>query len=115
MVIGRGDVYWADLGEPGDSTPGKRRPVLVVQADEYNASRIATVLIAIVTSNLAVADWPGNVLLTAAAAGLPKDSAVNVSQLVTMNRYELVERAGQVPADVMQEVDAGLARVLGLP
>lgn len=113
-MIGRGDLYWVDLGPAVGSQPAKRRPVLVVQSDDYNRSRLATTLVASVTSNLALADMPGNVLLTAASTGLPKDSVVNVTQLVTLDKFELVELAGRVPADVMQRVTEGLRRVIGI-
>lgn len=113
-MIGRSEVYWADLGEPVGSRPAKRRPVLVVQSDSYNGSRIATVLAAVVTSNTALAAMPGNVFLPAAATGLPRDSVVNVTALVTLNKTDLAERAGELPPNLMQEVDRGLRRVLGL-
>ena len=88
--------------------------MLVIQADTYNASRLATVLAAVVTSNTALAAMPGNAFLPAAATGLPKDSVANVTALVTLNKSDLGERAGTVPLSVMQEVDRGLQRVLGL-
>lgn len=91
-----------------------RRPVLVVQADAFNRSRIRTVLAVILTSNLRLLDAPGNVLLPAKASGLPKDSAVNVSQIVTLDRSFFVERIGRVPPPVMARVDARLRLVLEL-
>jgi mRNA interferase MazF len=114
VVIERGGVYWADLGPGVGSRPVKRRPVLVIQADTYNASRLATVLAAVVTSNTALAAMPGNTFLPASATGLPRDSVVNVTALVTLNKGDLDERAGTVPASVMQDVDRGLRRVLAL-
>jgi mRNA interferase MazF len=114
VVIERGGVYWADLGPAIGSRPAKRRPVLVVQADSYNASRLGTVLAAVVTSNTALAAMPGNTFLPAAATGLPRDSVVNVTALVTLDKNDLDERAGTVPVSVMQDVDRGLRRVLGL-
>jgi len=114
MVIARGDVYWADLGEPAGSRPAKRRPILVIQADEYNASRLATVLAAVITSNTALATMPGNVFLPAAATGLSRDSVVNVTALVTLNKSDLRDRVGPTAASLMKGTDHGLRRVLGL-
>ncbi|MCP2273782.1 mRNA interferase MazF [Actinokineospora diospyrosa] len=113
-MIERGAIHWADLGEPDGSRPAKRRPVLVVQADPYNASRLATVLAAVVTSNTRLAAAPGNVFLPASATGLARDSVVNVTALVTLNKTDLVEHVGDVPLVLMRDVDAGLRRVLAL-
>ncbi|MBU3749483.1 MAG: type II toxin-antitoxin system PemK/MazF family toxin [Mycobacterium sp.] len=114
MVIERNALYWADLGDPSGSRPAKRRPVLVVQSDPYNASRLATVLAAVVTSNTALAAMPGNVFLPADVTGLPRDSVVNVTALVTLNKTDLTDRVGRLPLTLVQEVDRGLRRVLGL-
>jgi mRNA interferase MazF len=113
-VITRGAVYWADLGEPAGSRPAKRRPVLVLQADPYNASKLATVVAAVITSNTGLAAMPGNVFLPAAAVGLPRDSVVNVTALVTLDKNDLGQRAGAVPDSLLREVNVGLRRVLGL-
>lgn len=114
MVISRGDIYWADLGKATGSRPAKRRPVLIVQSDPYNASRLATVLAAVITSNTALATMPGNVFLPAVATGLPRESVVNVTALVTLNKADLTDRVGDVPPSLMREVDRGLRRVLDL-
>lgn len=114
MVISRADIYWADLGQPSGSRPAKRRPVLVIQSDPYNASRLATVLAAVVTSNTALATMPGNVFLPATVTGLPRDSVVNVTALVTLNKTDLTDRVGAVPTSLMHEVTRGLRRVLGI-
>lgn len=114
MVISRDELYWAHLGAPSGSRPAKRRPVLVIQSDPYNASRLATVLAAVVTSNTALAAMPGNVFLPAVATGLPRDSVVNVTALVTLNKTDVSDRIGNVPANIMDEVDRGLRRVLDL-
>ncbi len=113
-MIRRADLYWADLGPPSGSRPAKRRPVLVIQADPYNASRLATVLVSMLTSNTALATMPGNTFLPAAATGLPRDSVVNVTTLATLNKADLTDRVGQAPQNLMQEVDRGLRQVLGL-
>jgi mRNA interferase MazF len=111
-VTDRGVIYWADLGPPSRSRPAKRRPVLVVQADAYNRSRVATVIAVVVTSNTALATMPGNVFLPASATGLPKDSVVNVTALVTLDESDLGDRVGDLPSVLMREVDAGLRRIL---
>lgn len=113
-MIERGGIYWADLGSPSGSRPAKRRPVVVVQADAYNASRLATVVVAVVTSNTTLAAMPGNVFVPKRASGLRRDSVVNVTALVTLDASELGTRAGEVPAALMAEVDDGLRRVLDL-
>ena len=113
-MIHRGDIRWADLGAPVGSRPGKRRPVLIVSADAYNESRLATVVAVVLASNTALAAMPGNVFLPAQTTGLPRDSVVNVTALVTLNKTDVEQRAGLVPASVMRRVEHGLRRVLGL-
>lgn len=110
----RSDIYWADLGPASGSRPAKRRPVLIVQADPYNESRLATVLVAVITSNTAIASMPGNVFLPAAATGLPRDSVVNVTALVTLDKADLSDRVGHLPPSLAHDVEQGLRRVLGL-
>jgi mRNA interferase MazF len=113
-VIGRGGIYWADLGEASGSTPAKRRPVLVIQSRPFNASRLSTTVAAVITSNTRLAGMPGNVFVPAAATGLPQDSVVNVTALVTLNKADLGSQAGHVPDALMDDVDRGLRRVLAL-
>jgi mRNA interferase MazF len=113
-VIQRGSICWADLGEPRGSRPAKRRPVLVIQSDPFNASRLNTTLAAVITSSTGLAAMPGNVFLPAAASGLPKDSVVNVTALVTLDKTDLDSEVGQLPQALMADVDRGLRRVLGL-
>ena len=112
-MIAPGEVWWADLDEPSGSEPGFRRPVVVVQGDAFNRSRIATVVCVALTSNLRWADAPGNVPLTARITGLPKDSVANVSQLVTLDREALTERAGVLPAKKLELLLLGIDIVLG--
>jgi len=114
VVTERGLICWAELGAAAGSRPAKRRPVLVIQADSYNQSRLATVLVAVITSNTALAAMPGNVFLPATATGLPRDSVVNVTALVTLNKADLAAQAGRVPPSLLADVDRGLRRVLGL-
>jgi mRNA interferase MazF len=112
--IQRGEIWWAHLPAPRRSEPGYRRPVLVIQTDSFNYSRIQTVIVAVITSKLDLADAPGNVLLPARSAGLPRDSVVNVSQVLTLDRGFLTEHAGTLPPRLQGYVDAGLRSVLEL-
>ena len=113
-MIERGEIWWAHLGLPNGSAPAGSRPVLVVQADAINGSRISTAVVAVVTSNIALATAPGNVLVRSEDSGLPKDSVVNVSQLLTLDKTRLVDRVGRVPFPLMQQVDEGMRLVLSL-
>jgi mRNA interferase MazF len=112
--VRRGELWWASLPEPTGSGPGFRRPVVVVQADSFNASRIRTVIVAIVTSNLRLAEAPGNVALKARTTRLRRDSVANVSQLITLDRNLLTSRIGRLPAAQLQQLDEGLRLVLEL-
>ncbi len=107
-------MWWVDFGEPLGSEPGYRRPAVVVSSDRFNASRIQTVMVAIVTSNLRLADAPGNVELPSGAGGLPKPSVVNVSQTFVIDRDRLVEPVGELDSITMQQVSSGLRLVLDL-
>ena len=113
MVIVQGEVWWADLGEPTGSEPGFRRPVVVVQCDAFNRSRIATTVCVPLTSNLRWAGAPGNVVLKATATGLPKDSVANVSQIVALDRDVLIERVGRLSERTLGLVLSGIDVVLG--
>lgn len=110
----RGEVWWASLPDPAGSGSGFRRPVLVVQSNSFNQSRIATVVVAVITSNLALAEAPGNVRLGKSEAGLPRASVVNVSQLLTIDRALLTIRAKALPNQAVARVDEGLRLVMGL-
>lgn len=112
--IRRGQIWWADLPAPRRSEPGYRRPVLVIQADCFNLSRIQTVIVAAITTNLNLAHAPGNVLLPKRSSNLPRDSVVNVSQIITLDRSFLTERAGTLPPRFQRSVDEGLRVVLEL-
>ena len=113
-MIRRGEIWWARLGEPRGSEPGYRRPVLVVQADAFNRSRIGTVLVASITSNMRLAGAPGNVRLTRRQSKLSRESVVNVSQVLTLDKRFLTERVGRLPAKPLAEVEKGLRLVLSL-
>lgn len=110
----RGEVWWADLPIPVASEPGYRRPVLIVQSNEFNRSRIRTVIAVVFTTNLRLAEAPGNILLTIDETGLPQDSIVNVSQVITVDKSFLTEQVSQVSDRVMLLIDEGLRLVLGL-
>ena len=114
MVVQSNQIWWASLPDPQGSGPGFRRPVVVVQANAFNESRIQTAVVAIITSNLALAEAPGNVRLSARQSKLPKDSVVNVSQIMTLDRSLLTECVGHVPSQRMADIDIGLRLVLGL-
>ena len=110
----RGEVWWAALDPPDGSAPGFRRPVVVVQSDAFNRSRIQTVVAVALTTNLRLADAPGNVLIPRESSGLPKDSVANVSQMVTLDRAGLTKRERRLPALMLREIDRGLRLVLDL-
>lgn len=110
----RGEVWWANLPEATASGPAFRRPVLLVQADSFTRSRIATVIVAVITSNLRLAAAPGNVLLRARESGLPKDSVINVSQIITLDKTDLDEQVGQLSPTTLADVDQGLRLVFDL-
>ena len=114
-MVTRGDVHWCNLGEPSGSAPGKRRPVLVIQSDEFNRSRLNTTIVAVLTSNTALAAMPGNVFLPAITTGLSKDSVVNVTALVTVGLRDVDPHpAGHLPVHLMREVEQGIRSVLDL-
>jgi mRNA interferase MazF len=113
MVIAQGDVWWADLPEPAGSGPGFRRPVVVVQGDALNSSRIATVICVPLTTNLNWRRAPGNVFLPQTATGLPKDSVANVSQVIALDKTDLTEFAGRLSRAKMLLVLAGIDVILG--
>jgi mRNA interferase MazF len=113
VTVSQGEVWWADLGEPRGSKPGFRRPVLVVQGDALNRSRIATAVCVALTSNVKWASAPGNVLLSESATGLPKESVANVSQIVTLDKSDLTVRVGKLPKAKLELVLSGVDVVLG--
>jgi mRNA interferase MazF len=110
----RGEIWWASLSRPVGSGPGYRRPVLVVQANEFNASRIQTVVVAAITSNLKLAAAPGNVLCPRKDTGLSRNSVINVSQVVGLDKSLLTERVGALLSRLLRQVEDGLRLVLAL-
>ncbi len=110
----RGEIWWATLPDPIGSEPGYRRPVLIVQNDGFNRSSIKTVIVVVITSNIELAEAPGNVMLSRKATGLPRDSVANVSQVITLDKSFLTERIGSLSEDLQEEVDEGLRLVMYL-
>ena len=110
----RGEIWWASLQKPVGSEPGYRHPVLIIQADAFNRSRINTVIAAVITSNVRLAQAPGNVRLPKQASGLKKESVVNVTQLITLDKSFLSERVGRITSCKQREVEEGLRLVLAL-
>lgn len=110
----RGEIWWASLPEPSGSDPGSRRPLLIVSANSFNESRINTVVAAVITSTLRLADAPGNVRLPARGTGLAKPSVVNVSQIITVDKAFFTEHVGRVPPRLLADVDEGLRLVLSI-
>jgi mRNA interferase MazF len=113
MVISQGHVYWANIPEPTGSGPGFRRPVLVMQGDALNRSRLRTVICVPLTSNLQWVEAPGNVMLPAKATGLPKDSVANTSQLISLDRALLTEEVGKLSKRQLDLILSGIDIVLG--
>jgi mRNA interferase MazF len=112
VVIQQGDVFWIDLGAPSGSGPGFRHPYVVVQNDMYNRSRLDTVVVCSLTSNLKRAEGPGNVLLEAGEGNLPKRSVVNITQIYTVDKDELIEKIGTLSADRVQQILDGIYLLL---
>lgn len=112
MVIKQGEVYWVDLGEPTGSEPGYKHPHVVIQNDVFNASLINTVVVCSLTSNLARADSPGNVLLKEGEANLSKKSVVNISQIYTVNKSDLIEKIGAVSQQKMAQIIEGVHLII---
>jgi mRNA interferase MazF len=110
----RGEVWWAHLPDPVASEPGFNRPVLVIQSNAFNRSHIRTIIAVVLTSNLRLAEAPGNVLMSASDTGLPKDSVANVSQVITIDRSFLTEKCGKLPSRLIGLVDEGLRLALSL-
>jgi mRNA interferase MazF len=113
--VRRGEIWWATLPAPVGSEPAKRRPVLIISADDFNRSKIATVTIAVITGNVGLEEAPGNVRLSRSESGLDKSSVVNVSQISTVNRDRLTHLVRMLPSAVLERIDDGLRVALALP
>lgn len=114
MTIERGEIWWTDLPEPKGSMPGFRHPVLIVQSDGFNRTQLKTFVGVVITTNLRLSKMPGNILLESKQSGLPEDSVVNVTQIVTANKTDLLEFVGTLSERKMEQVDRGLRLVLSL-
>jgi mRNA interferase MazF len=114
VVIQRGEIWWAELPEPTASEPGYRRPVLVIQSNDFNRSRIATAIVVVITSNLKLTGAPGNVFLPQKATGLSKDSVANVSQIITVDKSFLTEKIGDLPTYLLEQIEVGLCLIMEL-
>ncbi|WP_198145895.1 type II toxin-antitoxin system PemK/MazF family toxin [Desulfonatronovibrio magnus] len=114
MVIKRGEIWWAELPEPQGSGPGYKRPLVIIQANEFNESKINTVIAAVITTNLRLAAAPGNIILPKKKSKLPKESVINVSQIITIDKSFLTEKVNSLPMSVMLQVDEGMRLVLNL-
>lgn len=114
MVIKRGEIWWAELPEPVWSGPGYKRPLLIIQSNDFNKSKISTVIAAVITTNLRLAGAPGNILLSAKRSKLPKESVINVSQIITIDKSLLTEKVHKLPNNIIAQIDEGLKLVLKL-
>ena len=114
MVIKRGQIWWAELPEPLGSGPGYRRPLLIIQSNDFNKSKINTIIAAVITSNIRLSVAPGNILLSTKKSKLSKESVVNVSQLITIDKSFLTEKVNTLSSSIMANVDEGVRLVLQL-
>lgn len=114
MVIERGEIWWADLGEPRGSSPGFHRPIVIIQSNDFNQTKIKTLIGAVITSNLRLAEMPGNVRLPKNFHSLEKESVVNVTQLFTINKEDLLEYVETLSEQKMEQIDKGLRLVLSI-
>ena len=114
MVIERGQIWWVDLPEPRGSSPGYEHPIVVVQSDYFNQTKLNTIIGAVITSNLDLAEMPGNVLIKKNQTELSKDSVVNATQIVTVDKSELLEYVGTLSERKMEQIENGLRLVLSL-
>lgn len=114
MVVERGEIWWAALAKPRGSGPGFKRPVLIVQSDSFNSSKISTVVATVLTSNIKLSEAPGNTLLKARQSGLPKTSVVNVSQIITIDKTFLTKKVRKLGKALMGQIESGIRLVLDL-
>ena len=110
----RGEIWWASLSEPRGSEPGSRRPVVIISSNAYNDSKINTVLAAVITSNMRLAEAPGNIRLPKRSSKLPRESVINVSQIITIDKCYLDDRVSKLNAQFIESLNEGLALVLGV-
>ncbi len=114
MVVERGEIWWADLPEPKGSMPGYRHPILIIQSDQFNQSSLETVIGIVITSNMRLSNMPGNIVLSPKQSGLRQESVVNITQVVTANKSDLLEFVGTLPLGKIEQIENGLRLVLSL-
>lgn len=114
MVIERGQIWWTELPEPRGSSPGYEHPIVIIQSDGFNQTKLNTVIGAVITSNLDLSEMPGNVLLKKEQSELPKDSIVNITQIVTIDKSELLEYVATLSERKVEQIEKGLRLVLSL-
>jgi len=114
MVIRRGEIWWASLPSPVGSEPGYMRPIIILQSDDFNRSRISTVIGVVLTSNTKLAQAPGNVLLLRHQTGLPKESVANISQIITIDRNFLTQKLGLLAGNLLKQIEEGMRLILCL-
>jgi mRNA interferase MazF len=111
----RGELWWAELPPPRRSEPAKRRPVLIIQGDTYNRSAISTVICAAITSNLALAKAPPNLLLEKSASGLEKNSVINFSQITTLDKSFFIQQISMLPKNTIEKINERIKQILDIP
>ena len=115
MSYKKGEIWWADLDEPRGSEPGYRRPVVIVQSDDFNKSKIRTIIVVVISSNIRLAEAPGNIGLgVTKSTGLRKESVINISQVVTLDKSYLIKKVGKLLGSQKQELDEGLKLILDI-
>ena len=114
MVVKRGEIWWATLDEPSGSEPGYCHPVVIISSNEFNNSQIQTVIVAVITSNLRLADAPGNIILSKKNSGLNQDSVINISQLLTLDKSFITEQIGQLNNNFLHKLNNGIKLVLNI-
>ncbi len=110
----RGDIWWASLGEPKGSEPGFKRPVVVISSNDFNVSKIKTIIVAVITSNLRLSEAPGNIELSKKSTGLSRSSVINISQIITVDKLFLTEKIGKLPNKQLQLLNDGIKLVLAI-
>ncbi len=110
----RGDIWWVDLGVPFGSEPGFKRPVVLIQDDSFNRSNIQTVIVASITTNLKLADAPGNIYIETEESGLTQNGVINISQISTIDKQRLIEKVSRLPASTLSEIDFGLKMIFNI-
>jgi mRNA interferase MazF len=113
-MVNRGEIWWAELSEPKKSEPGYKRPLVIIQSNSFNKSNINTTICAVITSNLKLADAPGNIILNPKTSGLPKDSVINISQIITIDKSFLIEKVGELTNKQINRLENSLKLILSL-